>query len=56
MECVSHAELRDFFLKMYETSLFLMREKSKTASSRILCHLFILDLKGYSMTVGNLLQ
>lgn len=54
MECVSHAELRDFFLKMYETSLFLMREKSKIVSSPVLHHVFILDLKGYSMTVGDL--
>ena len=51
MACVSRDEILDYGLRMVETSLKLMREKSISLGHPVLYHVVIIDMFGLNLQV-----
>ena len=56
MACVSKDEILDYGLRMVETSLKLMREKSTSLGQPVLGHVVIIDMFGLNLQVRPIYQ
>ena len=54
LACVSKDEILDYCLRMVETSLKLMREKSASLGHPVLYHVVIIDMFGLNLQVRTI--
>ena len=52
LSCVSREEFMEFTLRIVETSMLLMREKTLALGSPVYQHVFIFDMEGFSLKVN----